>query len=247
MYRCDKKFHTQALREQMADHDKYGYVIINGDSLSLHVLEGARTYRLFKDKVDLPNKHNKGGQSQNRYQRIRREKIGWYLSDSAEVARHHFISDNKPNIKGLILAGAAQIKNDLAKILDPQLINIVMAVVDVQYGGQAGLRHALQLTRNLLKGSELVRETEIVEKFMTQIAIGSDIICFGESEMKYAIDIGAVETVLIWNQCNLVEWVKKEAPMRGTKIEVLECQSPIGMQFAKGFSIGGYLRYPIEF
>lgn len=52
------------------------------------------------------------------------------------MATQCFISDNKCNVTGLVLAGSADFKNDLngSEMFDPRLQCKVINVVDVSYG-----------------------------------------------------------------------------------------------------------------
>lgn len=56
-----------------------------------------------------------------------------------------FITDNKCNVNGLVLAGAADFKNDLntSDMFDPRLQTKVINVVDVSYGFENGLNQAI--------------------------------------------------------------------------------------------------------
>lgn len=58
-----------------------------------------------------------------------------------------FISENKPNIKGLVLAGSAQLKQDLLDCdkFEMRLRPIVLGTLDVSYGMDMGLNHAISL------------------------------------------------------------------------------------------------------
>lgn len=71
--------------------------------------------------VDLPKKHGRGGQSALRFARLRMEKRHNYVRKVAEVATQLFISNDKPNIAGLILAGSADFKTELSQsdMFDP--------------------------------------------------------------------------------------------------------------------------------
>ena len=54
----------------------------------------------------------------------------------AELATQFFISIDKPNVAGLVLAGSAEFKNELqtSDMFDSRLQSVVLAVVDVSYG-----------------------------------------------------------------------------------------------------------------
>ncbi len=78
--------------------------------------------------VDLPKKHGRGGQSALRFARLRLEKRHNYLRKVAELATVHFITNDVPNVKGLVLAGLSLFKNDLSKsdLFDPRLSKVVV-------------------------------------------------------------------------------------------------------------------------
>ena len=57
----------------------------------------------------------RGGQSALRFARLRMEKRHNYVRKVAEVATQLFITNDKPNISGLILAGSADFKTELAQ------------------------------------------------------------------------------------------------------------------------------------
>jgi len=62
----------------------------------------------------LPKKHGRGGQSSVRFARLREEKRHAYLKKVAELATFHFISEDRPNVIGLVLAGSADFKTQLS-------------------------------------------------------------------------------------------------------------------------------------
>lgn len=54
----------------------------------------------------------------------------------AEVAVQFFVTNDKPNVAGLVLAGSADFKTELSQsdLFDQRLRNIILSVVDVSYG-----------------------------------------------------------------------------------------------------------------
>ena len=93
---------------------------------------------MHKFTVDLPKKHGRGGQSALRFARLRMEKRHNYVRKVAETAVQLFISNDKPNISGMILAGSADFKTELSQsdMFDPRLQGKIIKLVDVSYGGK---------------------------------------------------------------------------------------------------------------
>ncbi len=54
----------------------------------------------------------------------------------AELATQFFITNDRPNVAGLVLAGSADFKTELSQsdMFDPRLQAVVLGVVDVSYG-----------------------------------------------------------------------------------------------------------------
>jgi len=198
-YKCDSRFHTEILRQQLDDETTFGFIVVDGHSASFHTLTGDARQTLFKLDVDLPKKHGRGGQSKNRFARIREEKRGWYTTKIAALTIQYFIdpSTSLPSVKGLVIAGLANLKEDVHKKLDPRLSKIVVSVVDVQYGGEAGFHQAINLSQANLSNLKIVQEQEVLGRFFDEIA-RDGIYCFGVDDTMYAVTSGLVETLVLW-------------------------------------------------
>ena len=96
---------------------------MDGNGALFGTLQGNTRDVLHKFTVDLPKKHGRGGQSALRFARLRMEKRHNYVRKVAETAVQMFISNDKPNISGMILAGSADFKTELSQsdMFDPRL------------------------------------------------------------------------------------------------------------------------------
>ena len=142
--RCDNKFHTEALNELLESDEKFGFIIMDGNGCLFATLAGSTRTIIHKFSVDLPKKHGRGGQSALRFARLRLEKRHNYLRKVAELATQCFITSDRPNVSGLILAGSAEFKNTLngSQLFDPRLQAVVQKLVDVSYGQNGTWRTA---------------------------------------------------------------------------------------------------------
>lgn len=115
------QFHTEALTALLADDNKFGFIVMDGNGALFGTLQGNTRDVLHKFTVDLPKKHGRGGQSALRFARLRMEKRHNYVRKVAEVATQLFVTNDKPNIAGLILAGSADFKTELSQsdMFDP--------------------------------------------------------------------------------------------------------------------------------
>ena len=113
---------------------------------------------MHKFTVDLPKKHGRGGQSALRFARLRMEKRHNYVRKVAETAVQLFISNDKPNISGMILAGSADFKTELSQsdMFDPRLQGKIIKLVDVSYGGNFLVLFFKDFI-SLLKGQKILK------------------------------------------------------------------------------------------
>jgi len=200
LYYCDNKFHVDALRDLLESDEKFGFIIMDGSGCLFATLSGNTREVLSKFLDDLPKKHGRGGQSALRFARLRMEKRHNYVRKVAEIAVQLFIKDDVPNVTGLILAGLADFKNDLnnSDMFDPRLKKIVIQVVDTCYGFENGLNQAIELAGETLRNTKFIQEKKLISRFFDEIAQDSGKVCYGIKESFYALENGAVNTLIIW-------------------------------------------------
>ena len=200
LYRCNNIFHTEELKELLEDNDKFGFLIMDGSGSLFGTVQGNTRTVLNSFKVDLPKKHGRGGQSANRFARIRTERRHNYLRKVAEAATAAFITNDMPNVKGLVLAGSAEFKNDLQKsdLFDQRLLPVVIKTVDISYGGELGFNQAIELSMDTLRSVKFVHEKKILSKFYEEIAKDTGKYIFGLKDTFEAMENGTIDILIIW-------------------------------------------------
>jgi peptide chain release factor subunit 1 len=211
LYLCDNKFHTEALNELLESDDKFGFVVMDGNGALYGTLSGNTREVLHKFIVDLPKKHGRGGQSALRFARLRLEKRHNYLRKAAEVAGQLFLTNDKVNVTGLVLAGLADFKNELATtdMLDQRLQQKIIKIVDVSYGGENGFNQAIELCAETLANVKFIQEKKLISRYFEEIAQDSGKYCYGVADTLYALEMGAVETLIVWESLEVNRYVLK--------------------------------------
>jgi len=211
LYLCDSRFHTEPLNELLESDSKFGFIVMDGNGTLFGTLSGNTRDILYKFAVDLPKKHGRGGQSALRFARLRLEKRHNYLRKVAECCTQYFInqSENKPNVAGLILSGLADFKNDLyaSELFDPRLKKVVIKIVDTSYGFENGFNQAIELSKETLKDVKFIQEKELIGKFFEEIAQDTGKYCYGVRDCLYALDSGAVETLIVYENLDITRFV----------------------------------------
>ncbi|KAH8239566.1 hypothetical protein KR032_005559, partial [Drosophila birchii] len=211
LYLCDNKFHTEALTALLADDNKFGFIVMDGNGALFGTLQGNTREVLHKFTVDLPKKHGRGGQSALRFARLRMEKRHNYVRKVAEVATQLFITNDKPNIAGLILAGSADFKTELSQsdMFDPRLQSKVIKLVDVSYGGENGFNQAIELAAESLQNVKFIQEKKLIGRYFDEISQDTGKYCFGVEDTLRALELGSVETLICWENLDIQRYVLK--------------------------------------
>lgn len=207
MYLCDNKFHTEDLCELLESDDKFGFIIMDGNGALYGTLQGNHREILHKFSVDLPKKHGRGGQSALRFARLRLEKRHNFVRKVSELATQFFIATDRPNITGLVVAGSADFKTELTTgdLFDPRLDAILIKpLLDVSYGGENGFNQAIELAAESLRNVKFIQEKRLITKFLDEVAQDTGKYCFGIKDTMTALEMGAIETIVVWENLELL-------------------------------------------
>ncbi|KAG8704091.1 Polypeptide release factor (eRF1) in translation termination [Ceratobasidium sp. 428] len=213
LYLCDNKFHTEALSELLESDSKFGFIVMDGNGSLFGTLSGNTREVIHKFTVDLPKKHGRGGQSALRFSRLRDEKRHNYVRKVAELAVQHYITNDKVNVAGLVLAGSADFKTELnqSDMFDPRLAAKVIKVVDVSYGGENGFNQAIELAAESLSNVKFVQEKKLIQKYFDEISQDTGKYCFGVEDTLKGLEMGAVETLIVWENLDITRYILRNA------------------------------------
>jgi peptide chain release factor subunit 1 len=221
LYLCDNKFHTEDLNELLMDDEAFGFIVMDGNGCLYGTVQGSNRDIVHKFSVDLPKKHGRGGQSALRFARLRLEKRHNYVRKVAELATQIFVTDGqKPNVQGIVLAGSADFKAELMRsdLFDQRLSKIVLKMVDVSYGGENGFNQAIELSTDTLGSVKLMKEKKLLQKYMEEISQDSGKYCYMVEDTFKALELGAVEDLIIWENLDIDRIVLRNTSNSDEKI-----------------------------
>jgi peptide chain release factor subunit 1 len=213
LYLCDNKFHTEALSELLESDTKFGFIVMDGNGTLFGTLAGNTRDVIHKFQVDLPKKHGRGGQSAVRFSRLREEARRNYLRKVAELAVTHFITNDKVNVAGLILAGSADLKTELSlsELFDQRLQTKIIKIVDVSYGGENGFNQAIDLSVESLSNLKFVQEKKLIGSYFDEISQDTGKYCFGVDDTLKALEMGAVQNLIVWENLEIQRYVLRDS------------------------------------
>jgi len=155
-----------------------------------------------------------------RFARLRLEKRHNYVRKCAELAVQFFISDNKCNVAGLVLAGSADFKTDLLQsdLFDPRLQKAVIKTVDVSYGMDPGFNQAIELSAESLANVKLVQEKKLLQRYFDEISQDTGKYCFMVQDTLKALEMSSVEIIIVWENLPVNRIVVKNSLTNEEKV-----------------------------
>ena len=212
LYLCDNKFHTEALQALLADDNKFGFIIMDGNGTLFGTLQGNSREVLHKFTVDLPKKHGRGGQSALRFARLRMEKRHNYVRKVAETAVEMYIKNDKVCVAGLVLAGSADFKTELGQsdMFDQRLQAKILKTVDISYGGENGFNQAIELAADALANVKFIQEKKLIGAFFDEISQDTGKYVYGVQDTLQGLEMGAVETLICWENLDITRYTFKK-------------------------------------
>lgn len=246
LYRCDNRFHLEEIEKSLEeDCSPISYIILTGSGYTLYTVIGTEIIKNCHEAVDLPRKHNKGGQSQRRFERLGESARHNYLTKVTEAIIRTY---RGANMAPLVIAGSGSMKNKLAERLPKDFT--ITRLVDIQYDGDQGLREALTACSDLTDSLQVKADRENLDRLFTALSTGNDEkVAYGQADTMYALQGGYLEKLLIHEEAVDDDELDRLTDMckdNSTDIAFVSNFTPASKQFLNGFAgLAGFLRYPV--
>ncbi len=249
LYRCDKDFILEPLREIADDENTFGMIVLDKREATIALLKGKTIIPLTSATSAVPGKTKAGGQSAQRFERLRDGAAKDFYRRIGEYAKAEFLHNK--DLKGILLGGPGRSKEEFLEQgqLTQELKDKVIATKDLSYTGEFGLQELLERCEDVLAAEDVMQEKVLMQRFFSEMSKDTGLAGYGKDEVLRLIKFGAVDTLLLSEQLSdkEIEEFEKENENMGGETEIISLETREGNQLDK---IGGYaaiLRYPVEF
>src|SRR3989344_1550104 len=247
LYRCDKEFVLEPLKEQLAVSEIYGLLVMDRKEATIGVLEGKRIEIIQKMTSGVPSKVRAGGQSSQRFHRITEGLVKEFYKRIAEYMKTLFY--DMPKLKGILVGGPIPTKDEFleGQYLPTKLQEKVIGVQDIGYADEHGLKLLVEASQEVLSEQEIIKEKKLLERFFNTLGSNPKMAAYSAERVKKAFEYGAVDVLILSK--NLDDATKSEfttlALDTGATVEIVSIETNEGEQFFNLSGIGGLLRFSI--
>jgi len=247
LYRCDKEFVLEPLRDMLETKEVYGLVVMDRREANIALLKGKTIVELSKSKSNVPGKTRAGGQSAPRFERLREGAAKDFYRKIGDMMKDEFL-ENK-NLKGIIIGGPGPTKHDFVdgNFITDQVKKKIIAVRDLGYTGSFGLQELLDKSQDVLANEEVMEEKKIMQKFFDLLSTKPNMVSYGMKEVEKHLNNGIVDVLLLSEELNeeTINKLEEIAKQYSSEIMMISTETREGVQLRELGKVAAILRYEI--
>jgi len=196
-YHCDSDFLTEPLENMLADKGLFGLVVLDRREANVGWLKGKRVEPVKSASSLVPGKQRKGGQSAQRFARLRLEAIDNFYQEVAGMANDLMVPD-RHEMDGVLVGGPSPTKDEFldGDYLHHELQDMVLGKFDIAYTDESGLYDLVDAADEVLAEHEMLEDKQVMEEFFKQLHDGEKA-TYGFDQTRQNLNMGAVEELLI--------------------------------------------------
>lgn len=206
-YVSGSQFATKDAEKLIAQDNKVLLVALDTGNCVIGVLANKSVNIIDEFSKDISSKHSKGGQSQSRFERRRREQKKEFFRlcekriedkiDSSNQEQRIFISGPDITVKEFLSNTSLQTSNRINVLDTTQYIN--------EYGLHRMAEEAIEYVQNEVRLERL----EVLEEFFSSLKDDSTPTAYGKKEIEEAIEYKSIDKLIVHSQKDYDEIINK--------------------------------------
>lgn len=196
-YRCEQTFLIDHLKELIEEKEVYGLITIDKSEASIGFLMGKSIKMLNHFNSMVPGKTGKGGQSAQRFERVRAGLLLNFMKMIGESATKSF--EVNKHLKGILLGGPGPVKETFAvgDFLSEALKKKIIGIKDLSYSGEPGLKELLERSEDVLRDASSTTERNIIIDFFEHLKKEDGLATYGYHAVMNALKMGAIKRLIV--------------------------------------------------
>lgn len=247
LYRCDKEFVLEPLREMLDDRETFGLVAMDRREATIALLKGKSIIPMASTESMVPGKFKAGGQSAQRFARNRELAAKEFYNKVGQMIKEQFFEMKE--LRGIIVGGPGPTKYEFVEgnFITQALKDKIIGIKDLSYTDEFGLQELLEKSSDILSEEEVVEEKKLMNKFFNLLAKTEGQASYGKDSCMKLLKMGAVETILIAESIDdkIVDEFMQEAEQVGSNVEIISAETREGSQLKDLGGFAAILRYDV--
>lgn len=248
LYRCDKEFVLEPLRDMCESKVVYGLVVMDRRDAHIALLRGKSLTLLTKTHSEVPGKYKAGGQSALRFERLREGAAHEHYKKVGEYMKQQFLS--MTDLKGIIVGGPGPTKYEFVDgdYITNDVKKKIVAIKDLSYTEEFGLQELLDRSQDVLAAEAVADEKQSMNQFFTLLATQQKKVAYGHDHVKRCLEMGMVDTLLLSESIDddtILEF-EKIAEQFNSTVKIISTETREGVQLRDLGKFAAVLRYELH-
>lgn len=185
------------------DYEDYGLLLLDSQESRMFLIRSHILQEKGRLSIDLMNKHKKGGWSQMRFNRLRKGAIKSFLGQV--VGDLLSLEDlQSSSMRGLVIAGPGDAKNQLMELLPPQIRDKVIGQLDVPMGTSPG--ELVRMGDQLALNNEAFLSRKMADDLRSAVLKGQ-LSAYGIDQVRDALMQGKVNFLILLDDFVIPGWI----------------------------------------
>lgn len=189
------------LAKMRDDYMDYGVLLLDSKEARLFCVRSDVPEEMNHLSTDLMNKHKKGGWSQMRFNRLRKGAIKSFLSEVAEDVQESCIHHK---MRGLVVAGPGDAKNQFIEMLPSEMKKKILGIVDLSIDTPE--KKIVEVGDEIALADERTRSTERAGELRDEILKGG-LAVQGVKATRDALGAGRANVLFLLKNASIPGWI----------------------------------------
>lgn len=238
LYRCESKFVLEPLEAMAESKQLFGLVVMDRGGGTVGLLHGTQIKPLWSHESGVQGKHDAGGQSAHRYERIIEHQAHFWYETVASKANAAFLP-LLDELSGIIVGGPGATKDTwlVEEMLDYRLrAKLIVPTFNTGYTDEyQGLKELVAAAGASIQGLEIEKERQVLQRFFAGVRTGESV--YGPAVVEAALRSGRVSTLIVTD-------LTADAFMAGSAaVVVVSSETDEGKRFVGMGGVGALLRW----
>lgn len=248
LYRCDKEFVLEPLEEMMNAREIFGLIVMDRRDATIALLNGKAVQVLLKTHSEVPGKFKAGGQSAQRFARLREGAAKDHYKKVGEYVKEQFLM--LPNLKGVLVGGPGPTKYEFVDgdYITNEVKRKIISIQDLSYTDEFGLQELIEKCSEVLAEEEVSGEKKIMQRFFETLSKEAGKVAYGSADTLQKLQMGAVDILLLSEDLSdaEIERFEEEAKNMGSQVRLISTDTREGVQLRDMGKIAAILRYVVQ-
>lgn len=248
LYRCDKEFILEPLKEMSEDKSVYGLIVLDRREANIALLKGKSIIPLINEESMVPGKFKAGGQSSVRFAQNRELAAKDFYKKIGDMAKDQFLQMSE--LKGILVGGPGPTKYEFVdgNFITTEVKKKIITIKDLSYTGDFGLQELVEKSDDVLANEDIAEEKKIMNKFFDTLGKTPAKAAYGKDDVMNKIKMGAVDTVLLSESLEdeVIDQFTEEAEKMSTNVFIVSVETREGVQLKEIGKIAAILRYELH-